>query len=417
MPEKTTVDLKIFSTILAIAALSGSFAGELTTAGEAAAGVPERVTETAHRAAKIFRAPWRNSPTGLTIAFSPAVPEESAELQCRTGAPTLMLNGSPDLRRSFVWRRKYYSALLLAAAGARLHSGETRALPPWLVSALDMMLEVRMFEERLLIGNRRSPVLRYLLENDRLPAAETVRRSDPENFDPATAAWARELSRAIFFAGERKTASTGYLKNCAAAEAKGVDPDLWWISSSEQLDHDFRRAARRIAWHELSPRPARWTRKKFAELRRVSLPVLDDQGKPTEKTEEFDILELAERLRGRPDASRRCAEIYRRFFDFCSGDSRPAQQALAGFAALVGQAEDPPFRYKSKMRHQIELIDKVLARQEKLDDFMTAEDRRRAPARRALRVRLEYIEEFNASSALSSAAARGWIDKVEAEFR
>ena len=194
---------KIFSTILLLTAALGANAENFVTTGEAAPGVPENLTETAHLLTRIFRAPWRHSRTGLTVAFSPAVPEYSAEVELRSGMPFLMLNGSPDLQRNVVWRRKLYSTILLAAAGARLRHGENAALPPWMTPALDMILEARKYEEQLLIGNRRSPVLRALLENDRLPAFDAVRSIDPENFDPAAMAWARELGRALFVSGGR----------------------------------------------------------------------------------------------------------------------------------------------------------------------------------------------------------------------
>ena len=73
--------------------------------------------------------------------------------------------------------------------------------------------------------------------------------------------------------------------------------------------------------------------------------------------------------------------------------------------------------YEARLRRQLELIDAVLARQEKLDAYLKSEDLRRAPARRAYRIRLEYIEFFNASSSLLPAAARKWVDEREAEFR
>ena len=407
---------KIFSTILALAALSTATAGTFVTTGEAAPGVPEKLTETAHQLTRIFRAPWRNSRTGLTVAFSPAVPEYSAEVQLRSGTPFLMLNGSPDLKRNALWRRKVYGAILFAAAGARLRSGENTALPPWLIPALDLIIEARQYEERLLVGNRRSPVLRALLENDRLPDHRAVLAIAPERLDPAAAAWARELARALFFSGGRKLASPAYLRQCGET-AKGGSPDSWWLAVPRNQERNFRLAARQTAWHGLAPRPARWTRKKFAELRKLRLPVLDDEGRPTDKIEEFDVLEVADRLRGRPDALLQCAEFRRRFAEFCPGDSRPAQLAISGFADLVGQATDPPFRYAARLRRQLELIDEVLARQEKLDAWMTEEERRRAPARRAFRTRLEYVGWYNGSSSLLSLSARRWVDEREELFR
>ena len=385
--------------------------------GEAAPGVPEKLTETANRLVKIFRLSWRNSHTRLTVALSPAVPEESAEVQLRSDGLFLMLNGSPDLRRSAAWRRKFYSALLLSAAGVPPRSGESRALPAWLPPALDRILAARRAEERLLVGNRRSPVLAALLENDRLPPAATVRAVDPGRFDPAATAWAEELSRALFVAGGRKLGSPEYLRGCDRAARRGGDPDAKWLPEYKKLERNFRRAARMLAWHELSPRPARWTRKKFSELRRLKLPALDAEGKPTGRFDEFDVLELPERLRGRPDAKLRCAEFYRRFFEFSSGDSRPAKLALFGFADLVGYSVDPPFRHEARMRRQLELVDAVLTRQEKLDDYMRRQDLRFAPVRRAYRTRLEYIESFDAASSLLTGAARKWVDEREAEFR
>ena len=69
MPEKTTVKTKIFSTIWALAALCRVFGGEFAVQGEAAPGVPERLTETANRLVKIFRLSWRRSHTRLTVVF------------------------------------------------------------------------------------------------------------------------------------------------------------------------------------------------------------------------------------------------------------------------------------------------------------------------------------------------------------
>ena len=406
---------KIFSTILALAPLLSAAAGEFVVTGEAAAGVPERISETAHRLARIFRSPWRNSRTGLTVAFSPAVPEYSAEVQIRGGAPTLLLNGSADLRRSVAWRRKVYGTISLAAANGKLRSGENIVLPPWMTPALDKLLEARRFEERLLVGNRRSPVLGALLENGRLPRADAVRAIDPAKLDTAALAWARELARALFVSGKRKLASPVYLRKCG--EAGNKDPDLWWLAMPEKQEREFRTAARQLAWHALAPRPARWTRKRLAEIRKLRLPVLDKEGKPTGKFEDLDVLELADRLRDRPDAQLQCAAFRRTFAEFCVGDSHPAHQALAVLADLVGQAADPPFRWEAKMRRQLELIGTILARQEKLDAYMKAGERRYAPARRSYRTRLEYIEAFDSGSCLFSEAARRWVDEREAEFR
>lgn len=418
MTEKTTVFPKIFSTILVLAAIPAAAAGELTVTGEAEKGVPEAIAETARQLVKFFRSPWRNSRTGLTIAFSPAVPEYSAEVQIRDGRPTLMLNGSSDLRRNVEWRRKVYGTILIAAASGKLRSGENPALPPWLTPALDRMLEARKYEERLLVGNRRSPALGALLENDRLPPAKAVRAIDPARLDPAALAWVRELSRALFYSGRsgrKKIASPEYLRKCG--EPDGRDPDSHWLAVEGKQEREFRLAARQLAWHALAPRPARWTRKKFAELRKLQLPILDAEGKPTSDFEECDVLELAERLKGRPDAELRSLEFRRLFAEFCPGDSRPSQLLISGFAELVGQAADPPFRLEAKMRRQIELIHAQLDRQEKIDAWVTAEDRRRAPARRACRTQLECIEAFNAASSLLPASARRWIDEREADFR
>ena len=409
------MNLKIFSTILALAPLLNTVAGEFIVTGEAEKQVPERITWAAHRLARLFRSPWRNSHHGLTVAFSPAVPEFSAEVQIRGKAPTLMLNGSADLQRNVEWRRKVYGTLLLAAANARLRSGENAVLPPWLTPALDRLLEARRYEERLLGGNRRSPVLGALLENDRLPLAATVRAIDPTRFDPAALAWTRELSRALFVSGRRKLASPAYLRKCG--EAGNRDPDLWWLARPEKQEREFKTAARQLAWHSLAPRPARWTRKKLPEIRKLKLPVLNDEGKPTGKFEEFDVLELADRLRDRPDAQLQCAAFRRTFAEFSVGDSHPAHLALAALADLVGAAVDPPFRWESKMRDKLEEIDTILVRQEKLDDYMKAMERRYAPARRVYRTRLEYIEAFNSEAWLFSAAARRWVDEREAEFR
>jgi hypothetical protein len=419
MPEKTTVFPKIFTTILLLSAFLSAAGGEILTTGEAPEEVQRELADTAARITKIFRVPYRRSPRDLVIAFSPAVPESSAELQFRGGKYVLMLNGSPGRDADLVWKRKVYSALLLAAAGAPFRPGETHALPPWTIAALDRMLAARQREERLLAGNRRSPVMSALLGRDKLPAVAAVHGANPADFDPAARFWMEESARALFLAGGKKLASAEYLLRCAGAEPSGADPDLYWLPADpKRRERDFRLAARIVAWHEHAPRPARWTIRKFAELRKLKMPVLDEKGAPVpEKFVEFDVSEVAERLRGRPDAKARCMEFHDRFLEFSFGDSHPARLAISELADLMSYADDPPFRYNARLRDRLEKIDTVLKRQEALERYLAEADFRYAPARRAFRYRLTGIEWANARSALLSQAAREWVNEAEAGFR
>lgn len=410
---------KIFATISLLSAAVALTGGEILTTGEAPEAVQTALTDRAARIARIFRVPLRRARRDLVVAFSPAVPESSAELQFRDGKYVLMLNGMSDLDADFARKRKIYSAVLLCAAGAPFRAGETRALPPWTVAALDRMLAARRNEERLLIGNHRSPVLAALLEKGKLPVVAAVRGVDPADPDPAVRFWAEETARALFLAAGKKLASAEYLRHCAEAERSGADPDKHWLPNDPgRRERNFRTAARILAWHDYAPRPARWTIRKFSELRKLRIPVLDEKGRPVpDKFEEFDVLETAEKLRGRPDAKARSAEFQHRFFEFAAGDARPTRVAFTELADLMGQAADPPFRYEARLRAQLEKIERLLKRQELLDRYLAAEDFRYAPARRAFRRRLASIERANASSSLLSAAARKWVDAVEAEFR
>ena len=419
MPEKTTVFPKIFTTILLLPAFLAAAGGEILTTGEAPDEVQRELADKATRIAKIFRVPYRRARHDFVIAFSPAVPESSAELQFRGGKYILMLNDSPERNADFARNRKIYSALLLAAAGAPFRTGETHALPPWAVAALDRMLAARQREERLLAGYFRSPVLSALLEKDLLPAVAAVHGANPADFDPATRFWMEESARALFLAGGKKLASAEYLLRCAGAEPSGADPDLYWLPADpKRRERDFRLAARIVAWHELAPRPAWWTIRKFAELRKLKMPVLDEKGAPVpEKFVEFDVSEVAERLRGRPDAKARSTEFHNRFLELSFGDSRPARMAISELADLMSYADDPPFRYNARLRDQLEKIDTVLKRQEALDRYLAEADFRYAPARRAFRHRLTGIEWANARSSLLSRSAREWADEAEAGFR
>lgn|GEM_PF-6309105 len=410
---------KIFSTFWALLALLTAAAGEITTTGEAPPGAAEQLLETARRLTRMFRVPWRRSNASLTVAFSPAVPEHSAELAFRRGRYYLMLNGSPGLERDFGRTRKVFSALLLAAAEAKPSRGETRALPPWSVAALERILAARRCEERLLVGNRRSPVLRALLERGKVPGPAAVLRVDPERFDPAARFWAEELGRALFVAAGKRFASPDGLRFCAAAERKGVDPDRFWIPAEPgKLERNYRTAVRMLAWHELAPRPGRWSLGRFAELRKLRMPELDAEGRAVpERFVEFDVVEAGSRLKGRPDAEARCIEFRHRFFEFAFGDSPAAQQALTTLAEQLMLAGDPPFRYEAKLRQLVDELEAIWRRQAALDAFIDAADLRYAPVRRAFRRRLESIEFLNARTSPLGAAERAWVDKCEAEFR
>ena len=414
---------KIFTTISLLIAAAAVPAAPPELLGESDPGVQSALYDDAMVLSSLFRSPWRNSRTALTLAFSPAVPERSAELQQRSGRWYLMLNGSPGRwNDDFGLRRRIYSALLLAASDAPLTPGESRALPPWVVAALGRQLEARRGEERLLRGNYRAPVLRALMERGKIPEAETVRNTDPERFPKAAQAWAGELSRALFLAGDRKLASPKYLRRCgelARLNLSPLDADRMWNNKdAADAQRAFAAAVRRLAWHDLAPRPARWALRRLDELRRLELPLLDETGKPVpEKSEICDVLELADKLAERPDAAELAALFRRRFFDFCAGDSRRVKAAGFLLADLVGHAHNPPLWYRSRLERALERLYAELRRRERLDACLDREEFRHAPVRRTFRRRLETVEEFNAGSSLLPAESRKWFDVVENGFR
>ena len=405
---------KIFATIFLLAALPRLAGAPPELLGEADPEVPGRLHDQAAALAALFRSPWRDSRTALRIVFSPAVPEFSAETGRASGKRVLMLNGSPGRwNEDFGLRRKLFSALLLAASDAPFAPGESRALPAWVVAAASRRLEAQRREERLLGGNFRAPAVRALLERGKLPAAEAVRTADPEHFTPAARAWAGELAAALFLAGGKKLASGGYLRRCGENALKKLpagEADRFWMPGKpEELETAFALSARRMAWHELAPRPAPLALKRLEELRKIKVPELDASGNPVpDKFVEFDVLELADKLRDRPDAAVLAAGVRRRFFDFCSGDSRRVRTAGALLSDLVGRAHRPPLWYASKLDRALDRLYAELRRRERIEAFMTDADFRYAPVRRHYPRRLESVEFLLRESPLLPGSRRGW---------
>lgn len=414
---------KIFATIFYLAILPALAGAPPTMSGEADPEVTEKLGNEAAALASLFRSPWRNARSALGIVFSPAVPELSAEVVPTPDGRVLMLNGSPGRWDSdFGLRRKVYSALLMAAAGVPAARGECRALPPWVVAAATRRLAAQHGEERLLGGNFRAPVLRALLESGKLPPARIVQAADPEQFTPATLAWTEELAAALFLAGGKRLASAEYLRRCgenAAKKRPSVAADLVWMPRTpEQLEARFADFARRMAWHELDPRPARWALKRLEELRRIKLPELDESGKPVpDKFIECDVLELSERLKGRPDAAAQASAAHQRFFEFCTGDSRRVKTAGALFTDLVGYADKPPLWYSSKLKRALDRLYAELRRREKLGRFLDEADLRYAPVRRCCRNRLKSMEYLDRCSLLIPTDRREWFSDRVGEDR
>ena len=410
---------KIFAIIL-LSAAAALGAAEPEFAGEAAPGVAEALGAEARELAGFFRASWNASPVKLTVMFSPAVPEDAAEVQRSGAGYVLMLNGSQLIgSRSFALRRKVRSVLLVAAAGIAPPSGESAALPPWLAAALDHWLKARHGEERLLVGNVRFPVLKALAEAETAPDFAAVRRVDPADLDPAARAWFEEFSRGVLISGGRKVASVEYLRFCAARSGPHppvAEDDVAFVAPRGGK-RDLSRAFEKLAWHNLSPRPARYTLKKFAELRKVKLPELDADGKPVAgKFEECDLTEIGEKLSGRPDAVELAGELRRRIFNFAAGDSRRVRNAIIALAEAAGAAADPPFRYRAKLERAIETVIAELKRREKTDAYAAEADLRRAPVRRAFGTRLRSIDFYNRNASLLSAEGREWLDRREGLF-
>ena len=307
---------KIFAIIFLLPLVNALAGAEPEFSGEADPATIDALRTEARMLASIFRTPWSRSGVKLAVVFSPAVPANSAEVQKSDDGFVLMLCGSRgDGRYDFAFRRKLFSVLLAAAAGVPPTVGEDAMLPPWLIAALEHRLLSIKHEERLLAGNRRGQVLRALAEAGRCPAAATVLGADPRNFDPGALAWMEELSRALLALGGRQVTSAEYIKTCAEHAAAADQPVAAPFPGGDggELQNRFAAALRNFAWHTLSPRPARWAMKTFAELRKVKLPVLDETGKPAAgKFEECDLVEIGEKLRDRPDAAQIAGELKKR---------------------------------------------------------------------------------------------------------
>lgn len=408
---------KIFSIIFLLplaCALSGA---EPEFTGEADPAAVEALRTEARMLASVFRTPWSRTGVKLTAVFSPAVPANSAEVQKSGGGYVLMLCGVPGGGEyDFGFRRRVFSALLAAAAGAAPATGKDAArLPAWLAAALEHRLRAGKYEGRLLANNRRAPVLRALAEAEKIPAARGVLAADPGGFDPGARAWMEELARALFFLGGRKVASREFLNLCFAHAAPAKVP---FPGENDKAFQDrFAVALRRFAWHTLSPRPARWAVKKFAEVRRVKLPVLDETGKPVPgKFEECDLVEIGDKLRDRPDAALHAGALKRRIFNFAAGDSRQVRTAVIALAELAGTADRPPFRYRAKLEQAVEKVLAGMRRRERIDACMAEAEFRYAPVRRAFRVRLESNGFYDRGDSLLSTEARKWLDRREREF-
>ena len=409
---------KIFSIIFLLplaCALSGA---EPEFTGEADPAAAEALRAEARMLASIFRTPWSRTGVKLTAVFSPAVPATSAEVQKSGGGYVLMLCGTPGGGEyDFMFRRRVFSALLAAVAGAAPTTGKDAALlPAWLVAALEHRLRAGKYEERLLTNNRRAPVLRALAEAEKIPAAAKVLGADPRGFDPGARAWMEELARALFFLGGRKVASREFLNLCAAARPASVK--IPFPGEDDKAFQDkFAAALRRFAWHTLSPRPARWAVKKFAEVRSVKLPVLDEAGKPVPgKFEECDLTEIGDKLKDRPDAALLAGTLKRQIFTFAAGDSRQVRTAVIALAELAGAADRPPFRYRAKLEQAVAKVLAEMHRRERIDAYMTEAEFRCAPVRRAFRRRLESTDFYDRGDSLLTAEAREWLDRREREF-
>ena len=411
---------KIFA-IIFLLPLAHLLAGaEPEFSGEADPVAVEALRGEARALAALFRTPWRRSGVRLAVVFSPAVPANSAEVQPGGDGFVLMLCGNPaDGRYDFAFRNKLFSTLLLAAAGIPPATGENAVLPPWLVAALEHRLRMVKFAERLFTGNRRAPVLRALAEAGRIPKVQAVLGADPRGFDPGARAWMEELSRVLLVLGGRKVASAEYLKTCAehAAAGGGATGVPFPGEDGRELESRFAETLRRFGWHMLAPRPARWALKTFAELRRMKLPVLDEAGKPVpDKFEEFDLVEIGEKLEGRPDAEPIAGGLKKRLGDFAAGDSRRVNGAIFALAELAGAAARPPFRYRAKLEQAVARVVAELERREKIDAYMREAEFSRAPVRRAFGCRIECIGFFAAGGSLLSAEGKAWLDRREQEF-
>ena len=411
---------KIFAIIFLLPLVPALAGAEPEFSGEADRAAVETLRDEARMLAAFFRAPWSRSDLKLAVVFSPAVPANSAEVQQNDDGFVLILCGNRgDGEPGFAFRSKLFSVLLATAAGVPPTVGGGRILPPWAVAALEHRLRAVKHEERLLAGNRRTPVLRALAEAGRIPKVQAVLGADPRDFDPGASAWMEELSRVLFALGRRNVASAKYIRTCAEHVAAGGRPaDVPFPEGDgKELQDKFADALRRFGWHMMAPRPARWALRTFAELRKVKLPELDEKGRPSPgKFEDCDLAEIGEKLKDRPDAQQIAGGLKKRLADFAAGDSARVNSAIFALAETAGAASRPFFRYRTHLKRAIDKVAAELERRDKIDAYMREAEFARAPAKRAFRHRLKCIDFCDGGNSLLSAEGKTWLDRREREF-
>ncbi len=364
----------------------------------------------------ILRVGNRRSPILCRIAFSEKTPQGEVLLQRVKNIWTIEFNDrTPGWKDSFYMRTRILAWLLATKLNNPELAERPDRFPSWVVAGIDARIEGSRFSERLLRRNRQLPVLRALLAVGQLPNFHQTMEMDPAELTESGRIWYREISRVLVDSAYALSSATdnAFLAYLELLSSGSVDPDqafrstlgrLWLTATNKspllgnlsleewnKLGDDVKvqryleYVAERLAWHELSPRPAIQFQKQLEQVMHIELPELNDAGEPTGKQLQISYNDLPGIIPDRPDATQLIREEANRLQGLVEGNNlafrrylQTLEIKLLALPTTRKSARNP--QPAQEFRQALEQLAKVVERYVAIEQFLEKYERSiRAP--------------------------------------
>ncbi len=397
----------------------------------------------------LLRVGNRRSPILCRIAFSEKIPAGEVQLKSAKNIWTIEFNDrTPDWKTSFAMRGRILAWLLAAKLNNRPLAANPERFPAWIVAGIDARMTGSRTAERFLRRNRQLPLLRALLAYGKFPDFLQTMQLKPAVLTASGQAWYRELCRVLVDSAFSCSTpvDNAFLDYLLLTAAGTADPEhvfrstlgRLWLSAAERsplprrletagwkdlsddakIQRYLEYSAEQLAWHDFSPRPAKFTRKQIDEILKADLPELDGNGNPTGRRLRVDYAELPDLVVQRPDAYQLLRDESLRLRSIAEGNGldfgrqlRDLDLKLLALPITRREPHDPA--PAEEFRHALRTLRESVVRRAGIEQYLEEFER---AAESPFRLYESRIQEASTPDDFLIERARKFLERTEALY-
>ena len=283
------------------------------------------------------------------------------------------------------------SALFLSAGTRTLFSGAEEALPRWLCAGIANKLSANSSTERYLHGLHHLPAVSALYSSGRFPDLFRLPELSAE-LPPELREWYGEFARVLLETADdqkllREYASTLFKTQKYSKQSQDLLEKLSGPLTAKDQEGRLK-ALEKILWNTYKPEPASRKLEQLPRMLKWQLPVLDEEGVPTEKMQACSLLELPTLLERRPDAAEQRKKAALRVSSFSTGCTYREADLFSRFAILVYNTPRNAEERQAQLQKAFDRLQMLLHSREQIEKFLAETEQKHCSAAQLLKHQL-----------------------------